>query len=129
MRPRTTYTHALLDVSPEAYREIRAKLEAAGYGHAIDGQHIDMHGIALTCDPLFEFCWCKHAKADHSTRPGELPRCDACYREQQSLVKTGNAGNFLNCYHGFEDRHARHADTAACASGEAVIDRELFLRG
>lgn len=44
-----TYTYALLEVSPEAYDEIRKKLEAAGYQHAFgaDGE-IDMHGIALT---------------------------------------------------------------------------------
>lgn len=46
-----SYTYATLEVSPEAYAEIRAKLEAAGYEHAIhrydDHEVIDMHGIAL----------------------------------------------------------------------------------
>ena len=43
-----TYTYAILEISPAAYREIREKLEAAGYQHAFepDGA-IDMHGIAL----------------------------------------------------------------------------------
>lgn len=46
------YTYAILEVSAQAYREIRAKLVAAGYEHAFhedDGREvIDMHGIALT---------------------------------------------------------------------------------
>lgn len=46
-----SHTYALLEVSPEAFEEIRAKLEAAGYDHAFqedDGRPvIDMHGIAL----------------------------------------------------------------------------------
>jgi hypothetical protein len=49
---RSTYTYAVLEVSPEAYAEVRRLLEAAGYGHAFheDSEHrevIDMHGIAL----------------------------------------------------------------------------------
>jgi hypothetical protein len=48
---RTTHTYAVLDISPEAYREIHEKLEAAGYQHAFHRQGdrvvIDMHGIAL----------------------------------------------------------------------------------
>lgn len=50
-----TYAYALLDVSPACYQEIKAKLQAAGYGHVFhqdrDGDRvstvIDMHGIAL----------------------------------------------------------------------------------
>lgn len=46
-----THTYALLEVSPGAYAEIRAKLEAAGYAHAFhqdDNQEvIDLHGLAL----------------------------------------------------------------------------------
>ena len=42
-----TYTYAVLEVSPAARAEIKAKLSAAGYQHAIDGDTIDMHGIAL----------------------------------------------------------------------------------
>jgi len=61
----STHTYAVLEVSPAAYREIRALLEAAGYEHAfhrtahevfregkregeIEVEVIDMHGIALT---------------------------------------------------------------------------------
>lgn len=48
---RYTYTNASLPVSAQAHQEIRAKLEAAGYEHAIgeDGR-IDMHGIALVVE-------------------------------------------------------------------------------
>lgn len=47
-----TYTYAILDVTPETFREIQTKLEAAGYQHAFheDGQGqlvIDLHGVAI----------------------------------------------------------------------------------
>jgi hypothetical protein len=44
---RSTHTYVILEISPEAHAEIKAKLLAADYGHAIDGETIDMHGIAL----------------------------------------------------------------------------------
>jgi len=54
---RTTYTYAVLEVSAEAYAEIKAKLEEAGYQHAFHengdehGTVIDMRGIALAIEP------------------------------------------------------------------------------
>ena len=52
MSSRTTHTYAILDLSPEAYQEIRAKLLEAGHEHAIEGDEagevIDMHGIAIS---------------------------------------------------------------------------------
>jgi len=48
-----THTYVTLDVSHDAYTEIKQKLEAAGYQHAFhddgdsDGVVIDMHGLAL----------------------------------------------------------------------------------
>ena len=46
-----SYTYVILEVSSAAYKEIKEKLEAAGYHHAFhddrDGTVIDMHGIAL----------------------------------------------------------------------------------
>lgn len=52
MITRTTYTFVELELSPAAYDEIRAKLEAASYGHAIgvDGA-LDMHGLAVVRGP------------------------------------------------------------------------------
>ena len=52
MRRRQTHTYVIVPLSPAAYREIRAKLEGAGYGHAflavgIPEEVIDMHGIAV----------------------------------------------------------------------------------
>jgi hypothetical protein len=45
------HTYAILNISREAYEEIKTKLEAADYGHAFHKQDgrivIDMHGIAL----------------------------------------------------------------------------------
>jgi hypothetical protein len=52
---RSTYTYAILEVGSEFYREVREKLEAAGYTHAFhadtEGEVIDMHGIALRAEP------------------------------------------------------------------------------
>lgn len=49
---RNTHTFAYLDLSPEAFAEIKAKLEAAGYQDAFHdvGTTIDMHGIAVRAD-------------------------------------------------------------------------------
>lgn len=48
---RSTHTYVILEIDPEAYEEIAAKLRAAGYDHAFgpDGE-IDMHGIAIAPD-------------------------------------------------------------------------------
>jgi hypothetical protein len=54
----TTYTHtyATMQVSRGTFEEVKAKLVAAGYEHAIhppgeeDGTLLDMHGIALTTE-------------------------------------------------------------------------------
>ena len=48
---RATRTYAILEVAPEVYEDIKARLLAADYTHALhsdDGREvIDMHGIAL----------------------------------------------------------------------------------
>ena len=45
---RQTHTYVTLDISRQAYDEIRAKLAAADYGHCfIDENTIDMSGIAV----------------------------------------------------------------------------------
>ncbi|MGH7166521.1 MAG: hypothetical protein ACREIS_13470 [Nitrospiraceae bacterium] len=50
-RIRTTYTYAIMVLSPAAYREVRQNLVDAGYDHSIqegsEGEVLDMHGIAL----------------------------------------------------------------------------------
>ena len=53
---RQTHTYVILPLSAAAYREIRAKLLAAGYGHAFQDlgtleEVIDMHGIAVQRAP------------------------------------------------------------------------------
>lgn len=47
--PTHTYTLAMLEVLPSTHEDIRKRLEAAGYHHAIDPEngHIDMTGIGL----------------------------------------------------------------------------------
>lgn len=49
---RVTHTYAVLEVSANAFEEIKTKLEAAGYQDQIhiDGDKvlIDMHGLALS---------------------------------------------------------------------------------
>lgn len=49
---RQTHTYALMQISPEAYREIRDRIIEAGYQHTLgsDGE-IDMQGIAVISDP------------------------------------------------------------------------------
>ncbi len=46
-----THTYVILDISPNAFREISGKLRDAGYDHAFhqdgDREVIDMHGIAV----------------------------------------------------------------------------------
>jgi len=56
-----THTYALLEVSPGTYAEIRAKLEAAGYEHALHPPRwclrhdvLDMHGLAIVAGPLVQ---------------------------------------------------------------------------
>lgn len=49
---RHTYTYVVMEVSESAYKEIREKLEATGYRHAMHesdehGVVLDMHGIAI----------------------------------------------------------------------------------
>lgn len=48
-----TYTYVKLQLNRAAFDEIKTKLEAAGYQHAIskDGQCIDMHGLAIVPEP------------------------------------------------------------------------------
>ena len=58
---RATRTYAILEVAPDVYEDIKKRLLAADYGHALhsdDGREvIDMQGIALMPKP----------KADEST--------------------------------------------------------------
>lgn len=47
-----THTVVLLEVPPELYEHVAAKLKEAGYGHAFgEGGMIDMSGIALIANP------------------------------------------------------------------------------
>ena len=56
-----THTYAIMEVSREAYREIRARLEVADYGHAIQpGGELDMRGIALMPDKTQTAAPCGH---------------------------------------------------------------------
>lgn len=53
---RQTHTFVELDLSPEAFEEIRRKLADAGYHHCFvdstddDSLRLDMHGIAVKSD-------------------------------------------------------------------------------
>ena len=44
---RQTRTYAELDVPPEFHAYVKQRLLEAGYGHAVTGDTIDMHGIVL----------------------------------------------------------------------------------
>jgi hypothetical protein len=56
-----SHTYAVLEIDPRAYAEIKAKLTAAGYEHAVHtdkgGKYrevVDMHGIAVAPSPELE---------------------------------------------------------------------------
>lgn len=82
-----THTYALLELSPAAYSEIRARLVSAGYEHAIhsdDGRAvIDMHGIGVTeqsTPPALEPVVVEHGAklTDHGLLYAATARCAAC---------------------------------------------------
>jgi len=67
-----THTYATMQISSEAYDEIRQKLIDVGYQHAINDEgELDMHGIALTTDA----CNCTHDAANHSDQDGKCYKC------------------------------------------------------
>lgn len=47
---RSTHTYAVLPVNQSTFDDVKTRLLAADYGHAIDGEAIDMHGIALAVE-------------------------------------------------------------------------------
>lgn len=51
-----TRTYAEMEVSAAVHEEVKQRLIAAGYNHALhdDGATLDMHGIALTIEPHAE---------------------------------------------------------------------------
>lgn len=55
-----TYTYAVLEISSDAYEEIKAKLQKAGYDHAFHDRVIDMHGIALAPSTAPDWLECSH---------------------------------------------------------------------
>jgi hypothetical protein len=89
---KVTHTYATLELSPQAYAEIRAKLSEAGYDHAFDSNgEIDMHGIAVTKGPE-----CKHESfwplADEpfkGARPADRS-CIACLDCRRVVSIPGN---------------------------------------
>ncbi len=80
----STHNYAILRISPAAYDEIRAKLEATGYADQfdkdMDGETIDMHGLALQAEP----------RTPHSERIDELlaemPPGRSCERCGGSMI-------------------------------------------
>jgi len=83
MKYTTTHTYVIIQVSSEAYREIRTKLEAAGYADQfLEGSHngelINMHGLALAEHP--GYCG---AASNHEAKlcGATLVRCDECGRK------------------------------------------------
>lgn len=45
-----TTSYAILPISREAYQEIKARLEEAGYAHHIHDNRIDMTGLAVAIE-------------------------------------------------------------------------------
>lgn len=49
IRPKSTHTYTVvqLPIPASMYAYIKEKLLTNGYGHSVEDEHIDMHGIAL----------------------------------------------------------------------------------
>jgi hypothetical protein len=82
-----TYTYAILDVSQTTWNEVAEGLRNAGYGHAFDGNIIDMHGIALQLKPSkisppLGMCPCKKwgSYIGIYDSDGNTQRCYGCLR-------------------------------------------------
>lgn len=57
---RSTHTYTILKISAAAHAEIKGKLLAVGYSHAIDGETVDMQGIAVEPESPEELLRCAH---------------------------------------------------------------------
>lgn len=76
-----THTYAELELSQAAYDEIKTKLLAAGYGHALmDGGTINMHGIGVTREPAEprDDPTCTHGVPLHQ----DCHKCEMAHLEQ-----------------------------------------------
>lgn len=61
---RTTHTYVTLELSRAAYDEIKGKMLAAKYQHAINAEgEIDMHGIAVTAEQPADWQWLTREEA------------------------------------------------------------------
>jgi len=68
----STHTFTILEISREAFDEIKKKLEKAGYEHTFDGDDlIDMHEIALRPEKRDNR---RTFYLEHGYWPGEAPR-------------------------------------------------------
>lgn len=85
-----THTYVTIEVSQAAFDEIKSKMEAADYQHALhqDGSEItiDMHGIGLTREPL-------QKKQEHYMNPND----PALLIQALWLIASHHAGQFDKC--------------------------------
>lgn len=88
MNLKQTHTFVDLELSAQAFAEIKAKLLAAGYEHAIDEreQRIHMHGLAVVAERVDErfvhtetcdSCRCACSRQYEGEMPGSF-LCFAC---------------------------------------------------
>lgn len=148
-REAMTYSVAILDISKEAYWEIRRKLRDAGYSHCFHEDIIDMSGIAVrieaqpgvkdncSCqydfsvrplflwrDPLCEFseAECPRLKAQRAKHPDKFPKpCPG--HKQDSGAKPGVR------FSGVESSTVFHRSRAECPKPRKVrINKKSFLR-
>lgn len=107
---RSTHTYAVLEISPEAHAEIKAKLLKAGYQHAISGETIDMHGIALESEAQpagVHHCHCSAVhKCDINVHPDPVVHAalsDLVEAMSRYDVQTGSSSRVTmhtDCYSG-----------------------------
>lgn len=83
-----THTYAILIVSPDAYEEIRQKLDKAGYSDQFhergggESQVIDMHGVGIEKATCFN---CKGALTEvYHTIPNDKFLCSPCFDKTTS---------------------------------------------
>ncbi len=75
----------VLEISREAFRELRSRLQRAGCGHLIEGDTIDLRQIALRLKPLTVPVSGEAPVVDRQGRPHDTP-------EAKKLFRSGGVG-------------------------------------
>jgi len=112
---RTTHTYAVMELSPQAYYEVGAKLHEAGYEHAVDKDTgiFDMHGIGI-------------GKAAQSPECHGLDTDNAVFFYEQEFYVLSNFSAFALEWHGQLYPTVEHAYHAEKFRGTSQTIRDLI---